>query len=123
MLSRLGEGAAQAWASGGPGPLPGGDMIVKYRCQPPDRLCTARPAPLHPGPLLASLLASLHGPRRGAAWAVGLTIRGMGVSPYSELPRQNPAWGLKQEIHFCPWCLGPLSPGPQQTLNIRLRSR
>ena len=107
MLSGLGEGAAQAWAGGGPGPLLGGDMIVEYWCQPPDRLFTASPTPLHPGPLLASR----HGPRRGAEWAVGLTVRGMGVSPCSELPRQNPAWGLKQEIHFCPRCLGPLSPG------------
>ena len=60
-----GRGLHRPGPAGSPGPLPGGAAVLKYRCQPPDRLRAASPAPLHAGPRLTSLHAVLGGEQRG----------------------------------------------------------
>lgn len=84
MFPWAGGGGPIGLGHGALGPLPGGDVIVKYQCQP--LTGSAQRAPLPPR---RTPLASLHGSSAGSSGAVGLTVRGWSLHA-QELPRQNP---------------------------------
>ena len=73
MLSGPGEGAAQAWAGGVPG------ASSWWCCGPKVPVPAARQAPRgepRSPPRRTPPHVPPRRPRRGAAWAVGLTVRG-----------------------------------------------